>query len=83
MLVPVTVTDKLKPVYNLKADGEYFDPRTGETSYTELQRIKVDYKVSGTYQFDKFLLDLIDPQIYLKLHAMLIDEKKEDYKNHD
>ncbi len=76
------------PVWQKRGIGFYWeafqkegiDPRTGETVFSERQRIKVDYETPGEYLFDKFLLDMIDPQIYLKMHAMLIDEKVEEYK---
>lgn len=50
------------------------DPRSGETTSSERRRLKVDFDIPGQYLFDRFLLDMIDPQIYLKQQAILVDE---------
>ncbi len=56
-----------------------FNPQTGEKVITERQEIKVDFDIPWEYRFDKFLLDLIDPQIFLHRETMLIDEPRTDY----
>ncbi len=40
-----------------------FNPQTGEKVITVRQEIKVDFDIPWSFPFDKFLLDLIDPQM--------------------
>lgn len=76
------------PVWQKRGIGFYWqavpkagvNPQTGEIVMAERQEIKVDFDIPWAYTFDKFLLDQIDPQIYLKMHSMLISEPKEDYR---
>ncbi len=56
------------------------NPKTGETVIAARQTIKVDLEIPWAYDFERFLLDLIDPQLWLKQQVMLVDEPNEQQK---
>jgi tRNA(His) guanylyltransferase len=73
------------PVWQKRGIGFYWqvvtkegrNPQTGEIVITERQSIKVDYETPSAYCFERFLLDVIDPQISLHRDAILVDEAHE------
>lgn len=75
------------PVWQKRGIGFYWqsepkeavNPQTGEMVIAERQEVMVDFDIPWAYPFDKFLLDLIDPKIFLHRDAMLIDEPLEGY----
>jgi tRNA(His) 5'-end guanylyltransferase len=79
------------PVWQKRGIGFYWqtvpkagvNPQTGEKAMAERQEIKVDFDIPWAYPFDKFLLDLIDPKIFIHRDAVLIDEPWTDYNAGD
>ena len=75
------------PVWQKRGIGFYWqsepkegvNPQTGEMVIAERQEVMVDFDIPWAYPFDKFLLDLIDPKIFLHRDAMLIDDPREGY----
>ncbi len=79
------------PVWQKRGIGFYWqsepkegvNPQTGEMVIAERQEVKVDFDIPWAYPFDKFLLDLIDPKIFLYRDAMLINEPQPGYNSGD
>lgn len=75
------------PTWQKRGIGFYWEvtpkegcnPLTGQAVISKRQKIKVDYEIVGQYCFDRFLLDLINPQLFQRQQAILVDEQKAPY----